>query len=418
MYVVEFLALNNAGLSTQSTRSIYVDTIGPLATFVESGADGEGGWYITDANISVQSSDAGSGVYAVAYQVDGGAWVDGNATTLGEGVFVARFRVIDTAGNESFVDGTLSVDKTPPVSNFTSHASGALVSGAVQLGGESSDLLSGTYSSGEIFIDNGANGSAWSPISLNAAGEWSESWNTYLLPNGAYTHLMRTRDVAGNQENTASITLHVNNPPPLVGLRPGTWNISKSGTLTVKALGIPVDSLTLIYKDPQGVCPKRTISLRPSTTKTSVTWDRRCGDGSYANAGDYEVVVIACDVHGNCADDKSVITIPWYAPPLEIAPTFTPTPTSTALSISATLSVPTNTPDPYIEPTPTPKAVEPLIAEPPKTSLKPDLKKASGWLVALATLFALGVLTIDPRPSALYELEALGDQWMDISGKG
>jgi len=170
VYVVEFLALDNAGLSTPSTRNIYVDTIDPLATFVESGADGEGGWYITDANISVQSSDSGSGVYAIAYQLDSGAWVDGNATTLGEGVFVARFRVIDTAGNESFVDGTLHVDKTPPVSNFTSHASGVLVSGEVQLGGESSDLLSGTYSSGEIFIDNGASESAWSPISLKGSG--------------------------------------------------------------------------------------------------------------------------------------------------------------------------------------------------------------------------------------------------------
>ena len=415
-YVVEFLAKDNAGLFTQTLTNIYVDTIDPLAIFVESGADGESGWYITDANVSVQSSDAGSGVYAIAYQIDGGVWLDGNATTLEEGVFNARFRVTDRAGNESFVEKTMRVDKTPPVSNFTSHASGALVSREVHLSGESLDAISGPYSSGEILIDNGAGGAIWSPLVLNVAGEWSQSWNTYLLPNGAYTHLMRTRDVAGNQANTVTITLRVNNEPPSVGLRPGTWNISKSGTLTVSANGIPVDTLTLIYRDPKGICPKRTISLRPDITKTSVKWDRRCGDGSYAESGDYEVVAIVCDVHGNCSKDISEITIPWYASPPEIEATFTATPTSTStpLSTLAPTNITTNTPAPYIAPTPT-QTFFVSETEPSKKALKLDLRKVSGWMVALATLLALGLLTIDPRPSALRELEILGDQWMAFS---
>ena len=109
-------------------------------------------------------------------------------------------------------------------------------------------------------------------------------------------------------------------------------------------------------------------------------------------------------------------SFPWVASPTP-QPTATTLPTSTSMPTSVyTENAPTRTPNPSILSTPSPGVFAP-IQTPPKKAVKPDLGKASAWLLALATLAGLALLSIDPRPSALHEIEILGDQWMNIKEK-
>ncbi|MBT7188747.1 MAG: hypothetical protein HN916_01005 [Anaerolineae bacterium] len=412
-YRVGYSARDRAGLLTQSFRDIWVDTISPTASFIESGNDGEGGWYVTDADISVLATDSLSGVDVQEYQLNGGAWQNGNALTLGEGVFLVRFHIIDTAGNDNYVERTIHVDKTSPSSSFTSHASGDTVSGVVSLSGKTTDLTSGHKSAGEISFDNGV---SWEPISVNGAGGWTASWDAYALPNGSYSLLMRAEDKAGNPENPARVTLQVNNAPPSIDLKPSKWQIWEDGTLRVQENGIPIQSLILVFRDPDGNYPDKRIELRPRPTQEKISWDRRFGDGTIATWGEYEVMAYVCDLQGNCRRDISMINIPWYS----LEPEITPSPTGTATSIMSATDTPIstklaeNTPIPDIKLAPTP-AIPVQVEALPKRAMKLDLKKTSRWLVALSTFAGLALLTIDPRPSALNEIEVLGVQWVKIS---
>ena len=414
IYSLRYRVFDVAGNMSLATRGYSVDLTDPMVYSSTSivTPDGDSGWYVSALDIGVSGTDALSGIAEVGISTNGNSYAPG-PVHLEDGEYALLFRAEDNAGRATVRSKTVLIDLTEPTSAFTSHSSGALVGGIVQLGGKSQDATSGVYATGEISLDGGTN---WSDVPVNAAGEWGAVWNTYKLPNGFYTLLMRARDIAGNQENTARITLRVNNSPPSIELRSRNgWLISESGTLVVESHGIPIDSLTLIIKDPTGACPKRTIALRPQDTKASVTWDRRCGDGTVAPRGEYEVAAIVCDVHGNCADASSTISVPWYHPTPEFLPTFTPTPTITPTTILTTSTpheeveiAPTLTALPYVEPTPVSST-----SLPPSPKRKADFGKIGSWLLSLAILVTITILSVDPRPTALGNIEKTGDLWME-----
>lgn len=81
------------------------------------------------------------------------------------------------------------------------------------MSGATADATSGATGA-EISLNGGA---SWLPLALNTGGSWSYNWDTTQVNNGTYAILVRARDIAGNQENTARVTIVVSNePPPLI----------------------------------------------------------------------------------------------------------------------------------------------------------------------------------------------------------
>ncbi len=204
--------------SFASNTAVKVDTLAPVTTPVIAGTNGLNGWF-TSPSVTFQptASDATSGVASVEASVDSGSWADaiGGVIVGGEGTHTIRYRSRDAAGNEETAQSlSAPIDSIAPTSRFTSHTSGQYVTGVVNLSGATTDATSGVASI--AFSVGGAN---WTP--LIGATSWSQTWDTTTLPDGAYSLYARGADAAGNQEHTASLTLNVDNSPPVVSIELG-----------------------------------------------------------------------------------------------------------------------------------------------------------------------------------------------------
>ena len=147
--------------------------------------------------------------------------------------------------------------------------------------------------------------------------------------------------------------------------------------------------------------PDVKLNFTPENMPASLSWDRKCGEGQFATAGDHPVTLTACDWVGNCASATGTIKVPFIAPAV---PTWTPTaepePTSTQEPKPRVTTQPTVqafvTTLPVVAPSLTPVPAAPA-AEPAWLA----------WLLAilLAGLLALALAAVlDPRPRALRRL--------------
>ena len=117
-HTVECQAVDNAGNTAAWSDTVKIDTTAPTATVSVSGTMGFNNWYVTAPTIDANASDAVSGVAAVQYRLDGGAWQDGDNVILGDGVHTIQFRVTDNAGNTFTTSGqAVKVDTTAPSLN-------------------------------------------------------------------------------------------------------------------------------------------------------------------------------------------------------------------------------------------------------------------------------------------------------------
>ncbi len=205
---------------------------------------------------------------------------------------------------------------------------------------------------------------------------------------------MRGIDVAGNTGDSTSITLIVNNGPPVVSITDRWW-IWETGQLRVSPNHFPIASVKVTIRDPQNRCPAVVINLKPGKTSFPISWNRRFADRTLAPSGEYLVSAVACDVNGLCGRDTGTIVIPMVAASTatmtatpRATTTFTPSPTSTALQIS---SAPTS-----VLLTPIPEEIpEPIQSSYPLWPIIGLL----GLFVAIAS-----ASVVDPRPKALERL--------------
>jgi hypothetical protein len=110
-------AADNAGNPSETTLTVNVDTLTPELTLSVNGTPGAGGWYLTPLEVSAAASDTGSGLSALEYALDSGAWTAYTTPlTIPEGVHSYQFRATDLAGNltETPVQNA-NVDSQPPV---------------------------------------------------------------------------------------------------------------------------------------------------------------------------------------------------------------------------------------------------------------------------------------------------------------
>ena len=99
------------------TMPVPGDTVAPSVVFDVSNA-GSDGWYLGGAKVSLQASDARSGVDSIEYKIGDDAWTTYTASVaVAEGTNVISYRATDVAGNVSVAQSeTVRVDATVPTS--------------------------------------------------------------------------------------------------------------------------------------------------------------------------------------------------------------------------------------------------------------------------------------------------------------
>ncbi|HYT01204.1 MAG TPA: alkaline phosphatase family protein [Thermoplasmata archaeon] len=204
-HVIEAYATDVAGnVEPLRSASVAIDTSPPSTATSVLGTMGNVGWFISNATVSLASTDAISGVATISYRLDGGAWtIYTGPLTLGDGRHALQYRASDLAGNVEMVHAaTFSIDTTPPVTTHT---------------------LSGTA---------GANGwyTSDASVTLAATDAVSGAWTTrYRLDGGSWTeytgpisaagsgrHVLdfASVDVAGNLEEVHMLVVNIDLTDP------------------------------------------------------------------------------------------------------------------------------------------------------------------------------------------------------------
>src|SRR5439155_923581 len=119
-HTIEFFAVDRAG-NEEAIRSIAVsvDTMAPSSIADLSGQSGAHGWFVSNVSVSLNASDATSGVAAIWYRIDGGGWtLFAGPFVLAEGRHQVDYYAVDQAGNVEPVNSVdVGIDTTPPTTS-------------------------------------------------------------------------------------------------------------------------------------------------------------------------------------------------------------------------------------------------------------------------------------------------------------
>jgi len=296
---------DRAGNSAEETEEVKYDGSPPSVDGSFSGTQGDNGWYTSSVSASVAASDNRSGVASAEVSIDGGGWRESPAQISGDGTHEASFRATDVAGNQATAgESTVRIDGSPPHSSFRTPQEGSetWISGKYIFEGESSDATSG-LAGVELSLNGGG---SWQSLG-GASGDWSYTWDTRSVPNGTYTVLARGRDVAGNRESTARVTVRVDNVAPLVDI-PDAWTLGDYAPLTVTEQDIGLDKVEVQISG--SGASMGSWRYDPAAVPAAVDWDGQMSEGEAAPAGEYTVTAIAWDLAGNRGSDTGTLTIP------------------------------------------------------------------------------------------------------------
>jgi len=285
----------NRGEATPVSLSVFNDTIPPSVSFTAPAAgSGLGGTLQVAASASDNVAVARVEFYlddqlqgTVTAAPYGYSWDTRNVSN-GSHTLIAR--AYDPTGNVASAASSVTVfnDTTPPSVSLAAPAAGSSVSGTFAVTANASDNV------GVIRVDFYLNGALQGSA---AAAPFSYSWNTKGVADGSYTWSARAYDAAGNQGQSASVAVKVQNdltPPALTLLAPkATYLAGATQTLSFSATdNIGVVRMELFVDD--------VLGLSTSTGSISLPWT--------FSIGLHTVLVKAYDAAGNVKSlSKSVI---------------------------------------------------------------------------------------------------------------
>jgi hypothetical protein len=390
-----------AGNTSTATTSVQVDVAPPTVNVTIPPPGGNAGWYTTaPVAFSTSQTDSMSGIASTDYSLDGGAWQTA-PPSIPEGAHTVQTRVVDLAGNTTITTTAVNVDTIPPDSNFVSPAerSTTVVRGTVSLTGLTSDANSGP-STGEISLDGG---SSWQPMGIGTGGAWSTTWNTTTVKSGTYTILMRARDVAGNLESTAQITLVVSNDPPGASITK-YWTVFGSAAVGFSRGSSPIKGASITVSDPKGRWPDYVVKYKASELPSRFIWTGRIGNGKVAYVGVYDVTVRVWDEVGNsgtAAGKVAIVLVPRNTP-TELPTVTSEVPTATDTPLPAVVVEPSPTSMQVVIVMEPPAPVAPAPVEIPEVVERVILWPLIAFLTLLAALAASAI--VDRRPRELRAL--------------
>ena len=401
LYTASFKSEDVSGNTTSILLDLKIDATKPTLAISTAGTVGTNGWYTSQTTTTFKADDKTSGVDRVEYSQNNAAWQTGTSVVSKDGINSISVKTYDKAGNMLSNEVQVKVDTGMPSSTFTSPANGSedtLARNVLPLAGTSTDALSG-IATVELSYDGGK---TWVPVVLSTDGKWTYDFDTTKVPDGIYTIVVRTVDIAGNtvvgdgnSDSGAHITVIINNAPPHIKLTP-EWFIWDSGELVIKTDYFPVREGSVTISDPQNRWPKVEIPFGekyPSTIK----WDRRFANGILAPIGNYRVEVKACNTYDLCSNKRATIKIPWIS---VIVPTVSPVPPTVVPTNPAVENIPERS-ETQIPPV---VVVEDSFPQPTVHNLEePKPVGIALWLVAfIALMWAVASAALsDRRPVAI-----------------
>ncbi len=183
---------------------ILVDPVPAGSVASVQGAPASSGWFLARPAVTLEASDAGSGVDLIEHRLDGGPWEPYLAgIAIPEGAHTLEHRAVDVAGNVETVQALgIQVDTEAPQSAWTADGDAA-ASGwhllPVTVAVTSTDATSGVALV-EVRRDDGA---------------WGAYGGPFLLPEGVHAVRARAADAAGHQGAEAATVFRVDGTPPV-----------------------------------------------------------------------------------------------------------------------------------------------------------------------------------------------------------
>lgn len=205
-HIVEYCSVDNAG-NPEATKpaSIKIDTYPPVTNISLSGKKGDNDWYTTGVEVTLASDDSTSRIKLTRYRIDGGGWRDYASKFIidSDGQHTIEYYSVDNAGNsETKKSESLKLDTQKPVTNIslpTPNGENNWHIFPVEIN------LSATDATSEI---------ALTEYQING-----KNWQTYSAPfriseDGIHTIEYRSKDEAGNQEDTKTYEIRIDLYPP------------------------------------------------------------------------------------------------------------------------------------------------------------------------------------------------------------
>ena len=177
--------------------ALWYDGTPPTTIVTLTGSAGQNDWYCSAVTFTMSAADAASGVEAISWQVNGGAWNAGESFSLNaDGLHTVQIAARDRAGNaEQPRLLTIAIDRQPPLARMSALSKYSTAPNfTVRWSG--SDLSPGSgLASFDVQVRTGLQG-AWE--------DWLvDTTLTQAVFGGqrghAYYFRVRARDVAGNQ---------------------------------------------------------------------------------------------------------------------------------------------------------------------------------------------------------------------------
>jgi peptidoglycan/xylan/chitin deacetylase (PgdA/CDA1 family) len=198
-----FRAYDVAGNAGAVTRlDLSIDSTLPVPTARCNGGTCPTGWVRTAQSVALTATDTGSGVARLVYTTNGTTASKTNGLTYTGPINVTTqttisYIAVDVAGNASTARSlVLRVDLTPPVVTITAPANGSRVSGTVHVTGTAQDNVVLVT----LYIDGALR-------NLGTASTFNFSWNTASATPGPHTIFVRATDQAGNQGQSATVSV-------------------------------------------------------------------------------------------------------------------------------------------------------------------------------------------------------------------
>src|SRR5436309_3202249 len=203
-HTIEFFALDLPG-NAEAIRSITVsvDTIAPSSIADLSGQSGANGWFVSNVSVSLNASDATSGVAAIWYRIDGGGWtLFAGPFVLAEGRHQVDYYAVDQAGNVEPVNSVdVGIDTTPPTTSAS--LAGTAGENGWYVSNVTVTLTASDGTSGVATLVYRVDGGAWLTYSV-----------PFALQDGVHTIDYFATDVAGLVEPQESVAVQIDTIPP------------------------------------------------------------------------------------------------------------------------------------------------------------------------------------------------------------
>jgi parallel beta-helix repeat protein len=230
-HTVQYYSFDSAG-NIENTKSVSfkIDKTPPVTEHEFDGIIGQGGWFVSDVTITITTEDQmsldhaalnkGSGINYTMYKLNDGAWTTYTEPLVvtEDGEYILYYYSVDLAGNTELtneVEFMIEHDTIPPE---TIHNFDGII-------GDNYWYMSDVIV--KLFAEDDSAGIDYTMYKLDDT-EWQEYTASFLVTeDGEHTLYYYSVDKVGNREVNKSVTLKIDQTPPIINLTVTKTGLSK-----------------------------------------------------------------------------------------------------------------------------------------------------------------------------------------------